>query len=457
MTNESIKIDEGSFRDRAGFVFYKNGEVYRQINRLARTDYDLLIDSGLYKYLVDKKYLISHEEVVLEETNDGYKTIKPELVKNISYPYEWSFSQLKDSALLTIKIQKVALDYGMSLKDASGFNIQFHKGRPIFIDTLSFEKYKKGSSWIAYRQFCQHFIAPLLLMRYKDIRMGTLLKSFIDGIPLDITSSLLSFWTKLKIPILIHIVVHAKTQKAFSDKKINKKRGISLNSQKAIIESLENLVKKIQFKKSKTEWGEYYSFANYNDNSIEDKKSKILSYLELIKPKTVLDLGANNGYFSRIASNKKINTISTDIDLNAVEKNYLGVVKEKEENILPLFLDLFNPSPSLGWANEERPSFFKRNSPDLIFSLALIHHLSITNNLPFEKVAKRFSSWAKYLIIEFVPLDDSNAAKLVQNREDDLSWYNEKSFEKAFGCFFEIVKKDQIKESKRTIFFMKTL
>ncbi len=217
------KIIAGSFRDPSGFLFYQENVLYRQVNTAYRENYDLLIESGLYQALIDSKLLVSHIEEKTDATYADcvYKILKPEIVPFISYPYEWCFSQLKDAALTTLKIQKIALDFGMSLKDSSVYNIQFLKGRPIFIDTLSFEKYQEGSPWVAYKQFCQHFLAPLALMSFSDVRLNQLLKVFIDGVPLDLASSLLPAKTKLNFSLLSHIHLHAKSQKKYESKTVN--------------------------------------------------------------------------------------------------------------------------------------------------------------------------------------------------------------------------------------------
>lgn len=182
-----------SFRDPSGFLFQQDGVIYRQVNLVYKDDYGHLMDSGLYQALVDDNLLIPHEEVGIEPPIPelAYKIIKPEQIPFISYPYEWCFSQLRDAALTTLKVQKKALDFSMSLRDSSAYNIQFKNGRPLFIDTLSFGKYREGQPWVAYRQFCQHFLAPLTLMSYKDIRLSQLLCTYIDGLPLDLTGCLL--------------------------------------------------------------------------------------------------------------------------------------------------------------------------------------------------------------------------------------------------------------------------
>ena len=209
-----------SFRDPSGFLFSRSGILYRQINRAYSKDYARLMDSGLYEKLVKASLLIPHTEVDQPpaQSDLAFKVIQPERVPFISYPYDWSFSQLKDAALVTLSIQKRALKLDLSLKDASAYNIQFVRGRAMLIDTLSFEIYKEGEPWVAYKQFCQHFLAPLALMTYRDVRLSQFLRVYIDGIPLDLASELLPAKTKFNFGLLTHIHIHAGAQKRYSDK-----------------------------------------------------------------------------------------------------------------------------------------------------------------------------------------------------------------------------------------------
>ncbi len=452
--------EESSFRDPGGFLFWEEGNIFRQINAEYKENYDCLISSGLYKRLTEENLLIPHTEVSSEKAgiSSAYKIIKPEMLDFITYPYEWSFSQLKDAALTTINIQKIALEYGMSLKDSSAYNIQFMDGRPILIDTLSFEKYEEGKPWIAYRQFCQHFLAPLALMSYKDIRLSQLLKVYIDGIPLDLASSLLPWRTRFKFSTLMHIHLHAGSQKSFSDRKVNVKNiKMSRFGLTAMIDSLENAVRNIRWKPKGTEWGDYYSITNYSEESFYDKKKLVEEFLTKIDSKTVWDLGANTGVFSRIASEKGIKTIAFDIDPAAVEKNYLHTKEKSEQNILPMLIDLTNPSPSIGWDNQERMSLKERKHPDTVFALALIHHLVISNNLPFYRIAGFFNSICENLIIEFVPKSDSQVQKLLAAREDIFVEYTKEDFEKVFGEYFSIERCECAGQSERFLYLMKAI
>ena len=452
-------IEHSSFRDPSGFLFYQNGVLYRQINKSYKDNYEFFMKSGLYENLVEKGLLISHVETdIAKKTDDGFKVIKPDLIPFVSYPYEWSFSQLKNAALVTIEIQKIAMKYDMMLKDASSYNIQFKGNKPIFVDTLSFEKYKEGKTWKAYRQFCQHFFSPLALMSNKDIRLGQLLKIYIDGIPLDLTSKLLPMRTRTVFSLLSHIHAHAKSQKHYEGKEINvKKIKIGRRSLEGLIESLHSGIKKMNWSQEDTEWGNYYSDTNYSDTAFEEKKNIILEFLKNFKPEMVWDLGANTGLFSRISSNMGIDTISFDLDPAAVEKNYLDCVKNNDAKLLPLLLDLTNPSANIGWENNERMSFMERGSVDLVLALALIHHLVISNNVPLSKLANFFSRISKYLIIEFIPKTDSQVKRLLITREDIFPNYTKENFETEFEQYFRIKKSFSLSDSERILYIMEKI
>ncbi|MDY0027420.1 MAG: hypothetical protein RBR58_00245 [Candidatus Humimicrobiaceae bacterium] len=457
MMGKTKEYVPGSFRDPCGFLFYRNNIIYRQVNNTYRENYDHLISSGLYDELVRSKLLIPHEEVNIKapEAEKSYKVIKPEPILFISYPYEWCFSQLKDAALTTLKIQKMAMDFGMTLKDCSAYNIQFKDGKAILIDTLSFEKYIEGQSWVAYRQACQHFLAPLALMSYKDVRLSQLFRIYIDGVPLDLASLLLPVSTRFNASLLSHIHLHARSQKHFADKKIKiDSHKMSRFAFLSLIDNLESIIRKMKWRAAGTEWADYYKDINYSAEAFENKKEIVSSMLEETDTNILWDLGANDGLFSRIASSRGIYTISFDVDNAAVEKNYLRSIKNNETHILPLLVDLINPSPAIGWENKERLSLIERGPADTVFALALIHHLAISNNLPFYKIADFFSSICKWLIIEFVPKDDSQVQRLLSTRKDIFPCYTKQNFEYEFCQYFNIKRIEKIKDSRRTLYLM---
>ncbi|MBN8550175.1 MAG: SAM-dependent methyltransferase [Deltaproteobacteria bacterium] len=449
-----------SFRDPSGFMFRANGNLYRQVNESYADQYRALMESGLYEALVAKGVLVSHEEASIDGARDSaaHKILKPALIPFISYPYEWSFSELKQAALLTLEIQEMALARGMVLKDASAYNVQFLGSKPIFIDTLSFEKYVEGTPWVAYQQFCQHFLAPLALMSFCDVRLAKLLKEFINGVPLDLTSSLLPMSTWLKPGIVMHVHLHARSQNRHADdarKGSTTARRMSLTGLRGLIDHLKSVVSALTWKPGGTEWADYYEGTNYNDTARSEKANKVAEYIAAVAPHMVWDFGANNGEFSKLAAERGAYTVAFDIDASAVEKNYLREQSQHSTRMLPLILDLTNPSPNMGWAHEERLSTAGRGPADLALALALVHHLAISNNVPLDRVSRYFASCCKALVIEFVPKEDSQVIRLLASRKDVFPHYTQADFEAAFSEDFVIERSHRITDSHRTLYLMR--
>jgi len=437
-------------------LFKSSGQLYRQVNRVYQEHYTHLMDSGLYQELMDAGYLIPHGEVEVPPVIPGpaWKVIQPEFVDFISYPYEWSFSQLKDAALLTLQLQKRALAYGMWLKDSSAYNIQFQRGRPVLIDSLSFEIYTEGQPWIAYRQFCQHFLAPLALMARRDVRLGQLLRIYIDGIPLDLASRLLPWQTRLELPLLLHLHLHAASQQRFAGQAVRSESTINKNAMFGLADNLESAVRRLKWSPGGTAWGDYYDTHNYTPAALQQKSQLVADFIQHIQPRQVWDFGANTGLFSRLAAAAQIPTLSFDIDPSAVEQNYLQCRLQDEQFILPLLLDLANPSPGLGWHNRERSALIERGPTDAVLALALVHHLAIANNVPLERIADFLQQCGHWLVIEFVPKHDPQVQRLLVARQDIFSDYTQQGFEAAFSRYFTIHRTEHLPESERVLYLM---
>lgn len=459
MTDGSEKI-ASSFRDPSGFLFKRDGVLYRQVNQSYQENYDQIIASGLSAELISKGQLVAHDEAEITpfEPDKAYKVIKPKRIPFISYPYEWSFSQLKDAALLTLEITKQALSKGMILKDASAYNIQFLDGKPILIDTLSFDLYQEGSPWEAYRQFCQHFVAPLGLASLVDIRLIQLMRVYIDGIPLDLASELLPGKTRLGLSgLALHIHMHARMQRQFANSNDAQPAEAKLTKSALLnlLNGLRETINGLTWEAKGTEWGEYYNATNYSTEALRQKGKIVAGMIEAAAPATLWDLGANNGLFSREASKRGVLTVASDIDPAAVEKNYLAIKQNQEKNLLPLVIDLTNPSAAIGWANQERDSFSHRGPVDMVMALALIHHLAISNNVPFASLAAYFASLTKWAIVEFVPKSDSQVKRLLKTRKDIFTEYSENGFEEEFTRWFTIEQKVPVPGSQRTLYLLK--
>lgn len=458
----SVSSITASFRDPSGYVFSKNGIILRQINKRYKSDYELLMTSGLYSKLTEKEFLISHAEVndtAIKLEKDGWKIIQPIPIPFISYWYEWPFEMLKDAAVLTLQIQKIAIQHGMSLKDASAFNIQFLNGKPILIDTLSFEKYEEGKPWVAYKQFVEHFLSPLAVMAYVDVRLSRLGNAFLDGIPVDLCSHMLPIRARLNPRLLFHIFAHAATKQKYSNKKLGdklKEKNFGKRSLLGLLDNLEGAVKSLKWKAKGTEWEDYYEKDknNYKSVSIGHKETLVRKFVTQTKAKTVWDLGANTGRFSAIAAETGAQVVAFDIDYGAIEKNYRDIKTSGTENVLPLFFDMMNPTPALGWEGKERMSLFERGPADCILALALIHHLAIPHNVPFDFLASAFSRLGKYLVVEFIDKKDSQVQILLANRPDIFVHYTKEDFERSFENYFKILEKAPIQGSLRTLYLM---
>lgn len=449
-----------SFRDPSGFLFTRDGVLYRQVNKTYQQAYEKLMSGGVYHSLTQQGMLIRHEEVDAPAADPAlaYRVIRPEEVPFISHPYEWSFSQLKDAALLTLACARAALENGMVLKDASAYNIQFVNGKPLLIDTLSFDLYQEGAPWDAYRQFCQHFLAPLALASMVDIRLTQLLRVYLDGIPLDLASGLLPGKTRLGFSgLAVHLYLHARAQRQYSDRQAAQAAAVKLSKAALlhILNGLEKTILPLTWQPRGTEWGAYYSLTNYTDVSLQAKGALIGSFAEQVKPRSAWDLGANNGLFSRELSRRGIETVASDIDPAAVEQNYLAVKAGNEPHLLPLLIDLTNPSPALGWAHRERSSLLARGPVDLVMALALVHHLAISNNVPLPMVAEFMANAGRWAIVEFVPKSDSQVKRLLSTRKDIFDQYSQEGFEEAFALYFHTERKAPIPGSQRTLYLFK--
>ena len=453
---------EGSFRDPSGFVFTRDGTLFRQVNHSFRQSFEAFLGSGLYDELVRDGLLVPHEQVGLElsATNDAYAVIRPERVAFISYPYEWSFGQLQDAAVLTLEIQERALARGFTLRDSSAYNIQFQSGRPILIDTLSFEPHVEGKPWAAYKQFCEQFLLPLTLMSVRDIRCGALLRSYLDGIPLDLGSRLLPRRSWASPSSLLHIHLHAWAQGRYAGTAVSSAaKGRSMRPQAllTLIRGLKRAVQALKWRAAGTEWADYTQDNNYSSAAARSKRDLVVSHLREAGAKLVWDLGANTGEYSRAAREVAPLVISFDLDPAAVERNYRRVRAEQETGILPLLLDLTNPSPSQGWAGQERLSLAERGPADAVLALALIHHLAIGHNLPLEKIAAYLRRLGKRLIIEFVPKSDSQVHRLLLSRPDIFPDYTKDGFEQAFARHFRIESASPVQDSDRWLYAMTSL
>ncbi|HZP47975.1 MAG TPA: hypothetical protein VFB07_05560 [Vicinamibacterales bacterium] len=447
-----------SFRDPAGFVFVRDGVVYRQVNEVYRGDYDTLVRSGLYDALAERGLLIEHDEVPTTAQADARacRVLRPRQVPFVSYPYEWCFSQLADAARTTLAVQQIALAHGMSLKDATAYNIQFLAGRAVLVDTLSFERYEPGTPWVAYRQFCQQFLAPLALMSAVDVRLGQLSRVFLDGVPLDLASRLLPLRTMGRFSLATHIHLHARAGRRFGNRPVAEtRRRMSATAMRGLIDNLGAAIDRLTPRSHDTGWARYEEIATYSADARDAKERVVREFLQQMRPRVVWDLGANTGRFSRVAAEMGALTLAFDADHDATELHYRACRAAAQRRVLPLVVDLVNPSPGIGWAHQERSSLASRGPADAVLALALLHHLAIGNNVPFDRIADVLRDLGAHAVVEYVPKDDVRVQQLLVNRTDGFDDYSEAAFERAFRRRFDICQRVPIPGTLRVLYLMR--
>lgn len=453
--NNTVRKHPSSFKDPSGFVFEYKSKIYRQVNKVYAENYTLFKSSGLYDKLLGQNRIISHDEVHSNFTasEDWYLTLLPEQIDLISWPYEWSFDQLKDAALLTLDITKVSVEYGMILKDATPFNIQFFKGSAVFIDTLSFEKYDSSQPWIAYRQFVECFVIPLLLSHYKSPDLVKLLQLYPNGIPISLAAKLLPFKSGFNLNVFLHVFM----PEILSKNKRESSHKYSFSRQKLlnIINNLYSWVSSLKLHKAKGRWDNYYDITVLSDAYVREKEEIVGQWLDVTEGKVLMDIGTNTGLFALSSATVFESVIAIDADPACINELYLICKKEKNNKILPLCIDIAQPTPAIGWKNEERSAFLARYKVDVTLALALIHHLVIGKNISMEMLAEMFSKMTTYLIIEFVSENDPKVLQMTRNRKGALEEYTEALFEKKFTPFFEILEKKQMSYADRSVFLMK--
>ncbi len=459
MTKPIDTFHEASFRDPSGYIFHDGKSLRRAINPIYFKQYHKLKESGFFTTLIEKGLLIGHEETSVSEEKI---IITPVHIPFITNPYEWSFEQFKHAALLTLQIQKYALSKGFILKDASAYNVTFHQGKPIFIDTLSFDFYEEDTPWRAYKQFITHFFGPLVLAKYHGTEIFKMLQTHIDGIPVKLIASMLPGKTKLSSTLYTNIHLLAKMESKHSEdyKAETKVAKLSKKAQNNILTILFDYIKKLKLNEA-SEWGDYYEKTNYDDEAFEAKRQLIKEWVLPLNAEKLIDVGGNDGTFARAFITEVKVILVTDIDSNAVEYNYHQVQQNSETNMLPFVSDVLQPAPGVGFNNTERNSLLERLSdyaPDVTLALALIHHITLSGNVPFYKSAEFFAKFSRHLIIEFPRREDSWVESLlVRKREfiNHFDFYNETKFEEEYSLFFQLEKKQAISGTQRVLYHFK--
>lgn len=448
-----------SFRDPSGYIFRENEKIHRCILPPFFTEYAKAKAAGIYEQLWKKNWLVRHQEV---RRSDEEIILEVETIHFISYPYEWSFEQYKMAARLTLKLQIWLLENGFGLKDASAFNIVFKNNRPLLIDTLSIEPYEVNAPWRALKQFNHHFLAPLVKASYHGAGQLKLLQNNLDGEPLLTTSRQLPLKSYLRPTIYGHIHMLAKAEKKVTQKDRKAvKPSLKPRAQIKMLNGLDAFISKLKVK-DKTEWQDYYDQTNYTQQAFVLKKDITKDWCQEIEAQRVVDYGGNDGTFSRCLPDQVKQILTLDIDPAAVDSNYRQCLEDKDDRIYPIVQDIAQPSAALGLNNMERESFWDRLhklGPDTGLALALIHHLTLSANIPFQVSAEMFAKHTQYLIMEFPDKQDSWVQYILDSKRDArhlFEWYGYDAFAKAYKQHFNILKEQRISGTERTLFLMES-
>ena len=454
-------FDEGSFRDPAGQVFYHSNKVYRIVNQTGKKRIDFLNSKDLITKSSKNNFLIESRLLNGQEMKDlGFKNeeiiFEHKKIPYVSYPYEWSFSQLKAAALHHLDFNLFLLDQGATLIDASAYNIQFIGSKPIFIDLLSIKEYIEGEYWYGHKQFCENFLNPLILTSKKGVQFNNWFKGNLEGIPTNDLNNLLSFLDKFSYNIFVHVYLLNKFENKYKDQnkevKINLKRKFPKNNFISMLKQLRSFIKNLKPKKIKTVW-ENYSVANTYEKSEENEKVKIVKkFINENKFNKIIDLGCNDGFYSKIAVNENTNfVVGFDYDPISIDRAF-NDLKKNQTNFLPLIFDATNPSSNIGWNESERKSFNKRVDFDALLALAFEHHLVIAKNIPLLDAINWLISLAPKGLIEFVPKNDETIQKMIKFKGDIFPDYNENNFKNCIEKKAKILSITQITSSGRKIY-----
>ncbi len=450
----NLSLQPISFKDPSGHVIQKEDGYYRYVSHQYAPEYEHLMHSGLYKTLTDASLMIQHQEIEEKEAgNNYYKVLFPQQLELMTYPYEWVFSQCQEMALALIRINQVALQYGMILKDATPYNFVFVEGKCMLLDSLSFRFFKDGDPWLAYRQYCEEILGPLALMRYNDPCWARLQQASLRGLPLAFISQQLPLKTWFNTACLLHIHLHVK----FQNRKENAKQshaGFSQQKLNILWDLLQkNITKWERPLNVHSIWDQYYENDIEDENYLADKTAFVSQWLAETNPDTTIDLGANTGKFSFMAAQYSKQVIAVENDWNCVEQIRTEGKQKKINNISTLVADITEPSPALGWANAEKTALLQRLNGNMVLALALIHHLCLSKNIPLDFIAETIAGiTTKYAIVEFVSKDDSKAKSLLQHREDIFEEYTEVNFIKSFQTYFNLVDTHGFTRSARKLF-----
>jgi len=454
----NVSRHPASYRDPSGHVYMQDGRVFRTVLPAGVADYEFVRDSGLARRLTERGWLIAATEVPrdtvpVDGTPHAYVLEHPRLAVQ-SYPYEWSFPALKDAALLQLDIQLEALAAGVMLSDASAYNVMFDGSTPVFIDYLSFRRYREGEFWAGHRQFCEQYLNPLLLTAYAGVPFQPWYRGAMEGIPPALLANVLPVRRKWSWRVMTHVILQASMERPNANDKAAaaSKLQLPLASLRSMLGSLRSWIAELQPSPNRPSiWSGYASDNSYTTPEATLKRAFVERFASAERPKLLLDIGCNTGDYSAVALRAGAGAaVGWESDAGALDAAYLRARKDGLR-FLPLWGDAVNPSPGQGWAGSERQSLPARMEVDAVLGLALIHHMAIARNVPLPAVLHWLIDRAPAGIIEFVPKSDPMVQQLLRLRADIFDDYAEERFLHVLQGRGEIVETCRLPTSGRLL------
>jgi SAM-dependent methyltransferase len=453
-------VEPGSFRDPSNQVFYAGDAVLRGLRGAAVEDWRALAATGFFPRLAGEGKLVATEPAE-RPGDDGYDLVlRHERIPFVSYPYEWTFAMLRDAALLHLEVLDAALAERMTTKDGSAYNLQWRGAAPTFIDIGSFERLREGEPWAGYRQFCQTMLYPLLLTAHLGVEFQPWLRAHLDGIEPGQLRRLLTGRRRWKAGVLKHVYLHDAMQGRLARSSSQEVReelraaGFSTELVVATVRGLRKLVSRLDWQPPASHWEGYRDGCSYSDDDRDAKLGFVEAALSGVDgQRLVLDLGANDGAYSRLAARHADYVVAVESDHAVTDALYRQLRDEGERRILPLVMDLANPSPGSGWRGRERASFVDRCEADTVLALALVHHLAIGRNLPLGEVCDFLAGLGRRLVVEFVDPEDPMARRLLANKPAGMFGdYRRDAFERLLDQRFAIDRRLELPSGTRTLY-----
>jgi SAM-dependent methyltransferase len=437
--------------------------VRRALSERGLADWEALAATDLFREGVAAGRLVATERVAEPDglpaeldSADVAAVLRHERIPVVSYPYEWPFAMLQDAALLELDLLLAALDEGLVLKDASPYNVQWRGSRPVFVDVGSFERLREGEPWAGYRQFCMLALYPLLLQAHRNVPFQPWLRGSLEGIEPGQMRALMGFRDRLRRGVLTNVVLHAKLEGRYADREVKgdlKRAGFHADLIRANARKLRKLVERLRWEPEGTAWSDYGEANPYDEADAAAKEAFVRASSGLRRRRLLWDLGCNDGRYTRIAAAEADYAVAVDADAAVVEALYRALRTEGSGTILPLIGNVADPSPGLGWRGLERRPLADRGLPDLTLCLALVHHVSLSGNVPLREFLDWLADLGSEVVIEFPTREDPMVRRLLDRKAPGANPdYETEVFERALEERWRVDRRETLPSGTRILY-----